>query len=62
MDKKTKDKKGESSKKKILNPNTASKLLPSEWARSKNKNEKFYFYYDNKLGVVTEEEFDNIEV
>lgn len=54
--------KEESTPKVKASPITISKMLPSEWARSKSKNEKFYFYHDKKLGVVTEEEFDNIEV
>jgi hypothetical protein len=43
-------------------PSSTLKLLPSEWARSTGKNEKLYFYFDKKHGVVTEEEFDRIEV
>lgn len=40
----------------------ATKMLPSEWATQEKRNVKFYYYFDEKLGQVTHEEFDKIEV
>lgn len=46
----------------IESPSSTPTLLPSEWARSTGKNEKLYFYFDKKLGVMTKADFDRIEV
>lgn len=41
---------------------TKIKLLPTEWARTSNKDERFYLYFDRKLGIITKEKFNKIEV